>query len=85
MNINVQNNSAMEKEKPNFGLFPSGEVAAALGFVVAKITSPPIDYDRARKEYLLEKEFGCDAFGARIPQKHFHVRSRNPQVVASVL
>lgn len=61
------------KENKNFAFSGDGEILPATGIIVAQVTPAPIDRKKAEEERRLEKEFGHNAFGERIPEKYFDV------------
>jgi len=72
------------KENQDFGFSGGGEILKTIGVIAAQVTPAPIDQERAEEERALEKKFGHDAFGARIPAKYFNVYSER-QVVEQPL
>lgn len=63
----------MTKKKSGFGFSGSGEILQSVGLITAQQTSAPIDHQRAQEEQALEKKFGRDVFGAKIPEKYFSI------------
>ena len=59
----------MKRIRKGFAFSGSGEILKATGLVVATQTAVPIDKKRAEEEEALEKKFGRDVFGVRIPEK----------------
>jgi len=61
------------EENQDFGFSGGGEILKATGVIMAQVTPAPIDQKRAEEERRLEKKFGHDTFGARIPERYFDV------------
>jgi len=66
------------KENQDFGFSGGGEILKATGVIVAQVTPAPIDQKRAEEERQLEKKFGHNAFGDKIPAKYCDVYSEQP-------
>lgn len=63
----------MTKKKRGFAFSGSGEILKSVGLIVATQTGAPIDKKRAEEEQALEKKFGRNVFGVRIPEKYFNM------------
>lgn len=63
----------MTKIKNDFAFSGSGEILKSVGLIKATQKPVPIDKKRAAEEQALEKKFGHDAFGAKIPEKYFNI------------
>lgn len=75
----------MENINNDFGFSGSREIARATGVVIAQVAPPPVDYERAKKEKALEKKFGRDAFGTKIPESYFNIYPEDSQAKPRVL
>jgi len=63
----------MKKNKKGFSFSGSGEILKSVGLIVATQTGAPIDKKRAEEEQALEKKFGRNVFGVKIPDKYFNI------------
>lgn len=55
------------------GLPGKGNTLKTVGVVIAQQVPVPIDHERAKKEIELERKFGRNVFGTRIPDKYFNI------------
>lgn len=63
----------MKKNKKSFSFSGSGEILKSIGLIAATQTPVPIDKKRAEEEQALEKKFGRNVFGVKIPEKYFNM------------